>query len=898
MKTPISYSLLAMLHQLRLRLRSSCYRYKLSYTYINHFKNRLLVVSYCLFWVMQMVQKVNAQTFFCPPNINFESGNLAGWYFYTGFCCPIEASTYTGAMFNRHSLQKELKTDPYGGFPVVDPEGGSYSLKIGNNGSGSQAEKARYYIRVPQNLTVYSLIMRYAVVLQDPGHTAASQPRFEVKGYDSATLEPLPCVQFSFIASSSIPGFKKSTINSTVIYKDWTTVNINLSGREGRTIILDFSSGDCAAGGHFGYGYVDINCDVMKLESEACSKLAETKLIGPVGFREYEWYDSTFLHFLGSGREIIVPTPLNNTLFRVVVRPYPGFGCDDTLTGKVIVSDMTVAVSQDTAACKGVPVQLNGQATTASIYSPVSYHWTPHEGLNCYDCPNPIASPPRTTEYTLTVKDQSGCVIKDSLHFVVKLFSDTAPQGSKVCFGSEAQFKVLAGGIGPFYYQWYQNDKLLSGETRSVLTLQNVQFMDTLSRYSVVLRNDQCDSIVSIPVRVGVYPQPILNFPDSVRLCQGSFIEAKGFMKYLWSNGSVSNRMYIQSSGLYSLAAIDSNACSVTDSSLVTLEYLPNVYAGGDTTICNEAILQLKGIASNYDSIWWSNSSIGTFTSPHTLTTGFYVPKSEIGLKEISLFGKNYCGTREDKLRAIFKQKIEGSFNVADTLVCAGSYPIELIATEGQGYFSGLNVSTHFFDPKDDGMFAIYYVVSADGCVDTSEHSIRVVAMPEASFILNPLEPFIGKEVQFVSTSKHTVHYLWSISQQNVGTENTLFHTFQSEGEFVVLLTTFNEMCWDTSSETIWVNGSKNLWLPNVFTPDGDGVNDEFKVVYRNSKGGVLSIFNQWGQLLYISNDLNKGWDGTFEGQPCKPDVYVYTVDYFKSANNKAQLSGNVTLLR
>src|SRR5690606_1188794 len=113
------------------------------------------------------------------------------------------------------------------------------------------------------NTANYSLVYRYAAVLQNPGHTAAAQPRFEVKAYDSATNLPIPCAQYSYVPGSNLPGFTLSSVGSNVWYKSWTTSSLNLSGLAGKTIAVDFASGDCSLQGHFGYGYVDMSCGLF-----------------------------------------------------------------------------------------------------------------------------------------------------------------------------------------------------------------------------------------------------------------------------------------------------------------------------------------------------------------------------------------------------------------------------------------------------------------------------------------------------------------------------------------------------------------------------------------------------------------------------------------------------------
>ena len=129
---------------------------------------------------------VHAQSFFCPENIDFEQGDLSHWQFYAGHCCPF---TFTASpqIPSRISVVSGTNLDPYGLFPVLAPGGGNYSLKLGNDASGGEAEKVTYTFTIPQGLNDYCLIYRFAVVFEDPNHQAADQPRFVVQIYDSAT---------------------------------------------------------------------------------------------------------------------------------------------------------------------------------------------------------------------------------------------------------------------------------------------------------------------------------------------------------------------------------------------------------------------------------------------------------------------------------------------------------------------------------------------------------------------------------------------------------------------------------------------------------------------------------------------------------------------------------------
>jgi gliding motility-associated-like protein len=94
------------------------------------------------------------------------------------------------------------------------------------------------------------------------------------------------------------------------------------------------------------------------------------------------------------------------------------------------------------------------------------------------------------------------------------------------------------------------------------------------------------------------------------------------------------------------------------------------------------------------------------------------------------------------------------------------------------------------------------------------------------------------------------------------------------------------------------VSTEPRLFAPNVFTVNSDNLNDQFKVKGVFIETFELKIYNRWGQLVYESHDMNAGWDGTFEGQPCKPDVFVYTAEGIGKKGKRATISGNITLLR
>lgn len=353
-----------------------------------------------------------AQQLTCPPNLDFETGTLNNWQFFTGGCCPITNTMGPGApVAGRHELMSGTGVDPYGNFPVVAPGGGSYSLRLGNNGIGAQAERARYFVQVPANPNnIYTLLYSYAVVLQNPSHTAADQPRFEVTVFDSATGAPVPCNQFEFVSGVGLPGFQTGT--NGVVFKPWATASIDLSIMAGRTVGIDFATGDCAQGGHFGYAYIDVACNFFQSYTLHCPDQPMYTLEGPPGFEKYDWRDN-LNNTIGTTQNITIATPPSSSTFSLILEPYSGFGCPDTIYSSFIISNMTVDASLDTGVCKGSSVQLGSK--TNSSAGPYTYNWTPSTGLSCVNCPDPVATPTAYTRYYVTITDKDGCDAMDSV---------------------------------------------------------------------------------------------------------------------------------------------------------------------------------------------------------------------------------------------------------------------------------------------------------------------------------------------------------------------------------------------------------------------------------------------------------------------------------------------------
>jgi gliding motility-associated-like protein len=104
--------------------------------------------------------------------------------------------------------------------------------------------------------------------------------------------------------------------------------------------------------------------------------------------------------------------------------------------------------------------------------------------------------------------------------------------------------------------------------------------------------------------------------------------------------------------------------------------------------------------------------------------------------------------------------------------------------------------------------------------------------------------------------------------------------------------------CKSSVTKKIVIEDENLIYVPNAFTPNGDGSNDVFMAVSRSQIKFEMQIFNRGGQLIFQSSDINKGWDGTFKGQLAENNVYVYKITYITKNSKAKTITGSVTLVR
>jgi gliding motility-associated-like protein len=189
---------------------------------------------------------------------------------------------------------------------------------------------------------------------------------------------------------------------------------------------------------------------------------------------------------------------------------------------------------------------------------------------------------------------------------------------------------------------------------------------------------------------------------------------------------------------------------------------------------------------------------------------------------------------------------------------------------------------------------------SPNGCLDTASVSVAVKPFT-LTLTANPDPVLAGTNTVLTTTGNFTYNVLsWAPSiffaNQTATTQNIVVK--DTSKSFTVIAQSIDG-CLDTATLYVTVDPNlKDFFIPNAFSPNGDGNNDILKVYGSSVRDVTMRIYNQWGELIFETKDINKGWDGTWKGRPQEVGVYVYVAQVTFYNNVTMKRKGTVNLIR
>jgi len=464
-------------------------------------------------------------------NLDFENGTLSGWtgcyakntsgtssFTTSALTCtgPYGAVTVADndpntngnkpSATNQLTIMSGAGVDPISGNPVVCPSGGKYSCRIGDSTvPGSQVaflENTFTVSKATCNFTYY-----YSVILQNPGHSKAQQPLFNLTMFDQNGDTIPHCGNYSVISGNGIKGFDSTTYKgSKTYYSPWVSAFVPLQHYIGQCVSILLEVSDCEPGGHFGYAYFDCTCSPLAIISSSpaiCGK--PITLTAPPGAAAYIW---TGPCIVGSTTSQTITVGCAGK-YVVIMQSVIGSSCADTLD-TVITSSVAgppVPFFKADTVCVGSSTQFKNLTTPAAG---TTYTWNFGDGSPTDTVTDPIHTYATAGTYTVNLDAvNGGCGGDTNLVVVVNGKATPGFKAPPVCLNNPTVFTDTS--VGATSWNWNFGEP--SSGLNNVSTLQNPSHTySTAGTFNVTLVVGKLPCTDTSKQTVTVNPLPVANF--------------------------------------------------------------------------------------------------------------------------------------------------------------------------------------------------------------------------------------------------------------------------------------------------------------------------------------------------------------------------------------------------
>lgn len=599
----------------------------------------------------------------------------------------------------------------------------------------------------------------------------------------------------------------------------------------------------------------------------------------------YSWSPAANL----SSATIIDPqfnsTGFRDSVFMYTITAESSTNC--TSTDTLYISILPKYTSDDSLyVCPGSGTELNFSEEIIAVT------WGLGQGISDLNSPSPYVMPLVSTDYAAVVEDTNGCVYNDTVPtFVSSEVPVDAGIDQSACLGDTL---YLGNNISPdsTQFSWLPgSDFIVSDSVYGLIKAKNSGW------YYLEVSNDTCTGVDSMFLTVD--PLPVFNIvqsDSSVCLNDSVVLSSTSNDKHTWIQndiviGSLPIQLYIsQATAEVVLRITDVNSCVAYDTVAFDLLSLPAVDVSPDTSLCLGDSMEIS--VSGAPSYVWTENNIQISTDSNlllkpTVTTIYY----------LEAIGGNNCITRDS-----VELKVNPLPNInlfADSVICKGT-PAFLWATGGLNYtwypIDSVVNSNNAFTTASPKVNTLYKVVveTNQGCVDSATSSISLNDVPVADFTYTLLPVCDGIFVDFTNTSTLSTGYAWDFGEGTSTTEVSPENTFgYGSNSTVTLLANNNNICFDTLSLGFSWQEAKNaidVFVPNIITPNGDGVNDcfEYDIPQEFDNCTSYQLFNRWGMLVYDTKEFKGTFCGIngFNNKSLSEGTYFYVMKVGEYAIN------------
>ena len=857
-------------------------------------------------------------------NPGYETNDFTAWNQFEG--TAVSGAGLAGVVMSPGTNQTSITSpgpDPIVGAPLnmVYPAGGAHSAMVGN-GPVNGAEAGELSTSFTVSATTTNFTYAYAVVLEDPGHAVSDQPYFFLNLTDQAG-NVLNCGAYAVTAGPGLPGFTLLP-GTDIYYRPWTTMFVDLTAYVGQCITMTYVCRDCTQGGHYGYAYVDASCAPAQIvtSSPAICGSSTITLTAPPGASAYTW---TGPGIVGTSTAQIISANVAGT-YSVTMTSAMG-GCTTTLNITITGNPTApTALFNATTVCAGVPMQFTdhslpaggitawawdfGDGTTATTQNPTHAYTT----AGTYPVHLTITWPPCTHDTIINVT----------------VTGPPAPTftAQAVCVGTASVF--LTNTVVPTYSWDFGDGTSATSQDPTHLYAAAGTYTVTLN----VITAGGCSGNVIQNVVVSQGPTSSFTAPPVCMHTATTFNNTTiNATSYSWTFGDGTNSTAqspthtYAAAGTYSvvLASVGAGGCTNTITVPIVVNALPtssftgtNVCVNVPTTFTDGSTVGPPSTLATWNWNFGDGSTGATQNPTHTYTTA--------GTYTVHLTSTTNNGCVDSITHVVSVYYLPVVVFTGDSLVHCTPWCVNFtdastvnggtIANWTWNYGDGspaasqsvYGIENHCYNTP--GTFGVTLTVTSNqGCKSSlnKPNYITTWPLPEAAFTASPQPTnILDPSVTFTDHSTNAAAWQWSFGDgDSTGTLNpNPVHLYNGENPAtytVQLIVTSPHGCMDTAYEPVVIGPIFTFFIPNCYTPNGDGHNDLFYGYGVGIDKYELIIFDRWGNHIFTTNDLYEGWNGTVQGTGgtlCQEDVYVWKVSLKDVFGLNHNYIGHVSLIR
>lgn len=757
-------------------------------------------------------------------NADFETGDATGWDLTDG---EVDSNPYgyinvTPVGLNAQHVMVTGGNDPVVGaaLPMVFPGGGGVSMQLGDGtGTNYGAAAASQTFMVDANSQAFTY--SYALVLEDPsGHSLGEKPFFKVNMYDQ-NGDPITCGDYQVIAGDVASGGDPDFVAySGGFYLPWRTTFASLQGYTGQNVTIEFITGDCGQGGHYGYGYIDASCiplEIIPDQTVVCGGQPVT-LTAPPGGAGYTWSPN------GETTQSITTNVPGH--YEVEIVPVTGAACSVTLSADIGGSpDYPIAefAANPTNVCAGTPITFTNNSYVVGTSAIDSVQWDFNsDGIIDDTNFNTTYTYPSAGNYTATlIVWNNGCQDDTTLNVTITPGTTANFTAPNVCLGTATTFTdaSLPGGTVVNWNWDFDND----GNVDNTSQNPNFSFLSD-GTHSVTLSvsgaGGSCPSDTTIDIVV--YPKPTANFggtnqclTTATQFTDSSTVSSGTITGWEWdfdNNGSVDNTTQNPSntyagSGTQTVTLIVTTDNTCKDTITSTVEVFDNpIAAFTSDTACENGVSSMTdastlgsiGIA-NWD--WDFNGDLTPDATTQNPTNNFGAAGSYP--VTLTVTDSNLC-TNSITQNVIVAPNPTAAFNFSDE--CFGSATGFTDQSLGNGgtingwewdFTSNGTIDNTSQNPSNGYSSAGNYtttliVTTTQGCKDTTTNTVDVDAIPVANF--GATKECLGTATQFTDSStvvnSNVIQWSWDFDDgSGTSVQQNPNYTYALPGTYNVSLT-------------------------------------------------------------------------------------------------------------